>query len=313
MNHVHEPVLCEETITLLNCRPGGIYVDGTIGGGGHAEYLMRMHPHIKLLIGIDRDDEAIARAQKRMASYGKQCCFVQGSFAEIDTILDDLGIGGVDGIYLDLGTSLHQLREAERGFSFTLNGDLDMRMDRSQKETAADLINSLSEKSLARIVRDYGEERWAPVIAKRIVRQRKTSPITTTRELADLVYTTIPRKAHPRTIHPATRTFQALRIAVNDELGHLQKGVKKGVSVLSPKGRIAIISFHSLEDRIVKNALREYSRDCVCPPHMPVCRCGHRATVRLLTRKAIVPTDQEITCNPLARSARLRGAEKLPS
>jgi 16S rRNA (cytosine1402-N4)-methyltransferase len=231
----------------------------------------------------------------------------------MDTIVKDHGITAVDGVYLDLGTSCYQLKAGDRGFSFTVDGDLDMRMDRMQHTTAAELVNSLSEKALARVLRDYGEERWAPVIAKKIVRHRKSAPLTTTGELAALVSSSIPRKYHPRTIHVATRTFQALRIAVNDELTHVQEGVKKGVSLLSPGGRIAAISFHSLEDRIVKNTLREYSRDCLCPPQFPVCRCGHRATVTVLTRKPITPRENEIERNPLSRSARLRGAEKLPN
>jgi 16S rRNA (cytosine1402-N4)-methyltransferase len=288
-------------------------VDGTIGGGGHADHLLRSHPEIKLLVGIDRDEEAIWRARKRLAHCAEKCRFVHGNFAHMDTIVKDHGITSVDGIYLDLGTSRHQLKAGDRGFSFSEDGDLDMRMDRTQRTTAADLVNSLSEKDLVRVLRDYGEERWAPVIAKKIVRRRRSASMSTTGELAALVSSSIPRKHHPRTIHAATRTFQALRIAVNDELTHVREGVKKGVSLLSPGGRIAIISFHSLEDRIVKNALREYSRNCLCPPQFPVCRCGHRATVTVLTRKPIMPTEKEIERNPLSRSARLRGAEKLPN
>ncbi len=309
----HKPVLCEEAITLLHCRPGGIYVDGTIGGGGHAYHLFQNCPNIRLLLGIDRDEEALKRARERMAPVEEKCLFAQGSFATIDDILFELGIESVDGILLDLGVSLYQLKAPERGFSFALNGALDMRMDRNQETTAAALVNSLTEVRLERILREYGEEKWAAAIARKIVQRRAKTRITTTRDLADLVFLTIPRRAHPPKIHPATRTFQALRIAVNDELTHLQKGMERCISVLAPRGRIAVISFHSLEDRIVKKTFRECSRGCTCPPRVPECRCGHRATLKVLTRKPIVPTAHDVDQNPLARSARLRAAEKLPS
>jgi len=313
MAHVHEPVLCKEAITLLNCRQGGMYVDGTVGDGGHALYLLRHHPLIDRLVAIDRDEEALKRARIRLSTFAEKCFFAQGSFADIAAILASLHRDRVDGILLDLGISSYQLKEADRGFSFSLNGALDMRMDRRQPTTAADLVNTLSKKSLVRILREYGEEKWAAAIAGRIIEKRKAAPIAGTRELADIVSASIPRRAHPRKIHPATRTFQALRIAVNEELAHLEKGLEQSIHLLAPGGRIAVIAFHSLEDRIVKNSFRFHARACICPPRMPECRCGHRATVKELTRKPIVPASAEIDRNPLARSARLRAAEKLPT
>jgi 16S rRNA (cytosine1402-N4)-methyltransferase len=251
------------------------------------------------------------RAQKRLFPFKHKCLFGKGSFADIDAILHDCGIASVNGILLDLGISLHQLKMSQRGFSFKLNGTLDMRMDRDQDITASELVNRLSKEELAHILRDYGEEKWASLIAQRIVQRRAIAPITTTLDLADLVFSTIPRRSHPRNTHPATRTFQALRIAVNDELNHLQKGMEKCISSLAPGGRIVVISFHSLEHRIVKDSFRQHSRDCICPPRIPECRCSHRADLRTLTRRPIVPTPDEIERNPLARSAQLRGAEKL--
>lgn len=312
MATIHEPVLCETAIQLLNCPLGRVFVDGTIGGGGHSHYLLQSCPDIQLLVGIDRDQGALARAREKMASFGDKCVFVKGSFAEIRNILNDVGVGSVDGVLLDLGISAYQLRTPERGFSFSFDGPLDMRMDREEQTTAYDLVNTLPQKSLERVLRDYGEEKWAAQIAKRIVRTRSEAPIMTTRELADLIFFTIPRHAHPRSIHPATRTFQAFRIAVNDELSHLQRGLEECIDVLAPGGRVVVISFHSLEDRIVKHAFRHFSRVCTCPPRTPRCQCGHQPILKVLTKKAVVPTDEEITRNPLSRSARLRAAEKLP-
>ncbi|HNU71572.1 MAG TPA: 16S rRNA (cytosine(1402)-N(4))-methyltransferase RsmH [Thermodesulfobacteriota bacterium] len=314
IDDLHQPVLCEEAISLLNCHRGGRYVDGTIGGGGHARYLLQTCPDIEIFIGIDRDQEALDRSRKRIPLADQhKCIFVQRNYAEIKTVLHEAGIETVDGILLDLGISRYQLKTPERGFSFSLDGPLDMRMDQTHGTTAQELINTLSEQRLTSIVREYGEERWASAIAKKIVQRRKEAPITTTRELADLIFSTIPRGAHPRAIHPATRTFQALRIAVNDELTYLQKGLQDGIDVLAPGGRIVVISFHSLEDRIVKRMFQYGSAGCVCPPRLVTCRCGHRPILTTLTRKPVVPSESEITRNPLARSARLRAAEKLPA
>jgi len=311
MADFHKPVLLDETITLLNCRPGGIYVDGTIGGGGHADYILRTCPEIRLLIGIDRDKEALIHARKRLVSFRNKIFLVKGNYSDIKKIISSLDVKMVNGVFLDLGVSFHQLQSPHRGFSFLVNGPLDMRMEKEQKMTASDLVNSLPEDGLKKILRVYGEEKWSSSITKMIVKRRKEKPISTTSELSDLVTKAIPSRARPRKIHPATRTFQALRIAVNDELTHLQKGLTESIDVVIPGGRVAVISFHSLEDRIVKGSFRHYSRACICPPRIPQCRCGHIKKLRVLTKKPIVPKPEEILQNPRARSAHLRGVEKV--
>jgi 16S rRNA (cytosine1402-N4)-methyltransferase len=311
MADFHQPVLLNETVTTLNCHPGGIYVDGTIGGGGHAHHLFKTCPDIKLLIGIDRDDDALLQAEQSLASFKSQVVLVKENYSQIKTIISNLQIKSVDGVLLDLGVSAHQLLSSNRGFSFSAEGPLDMRMDREQQITAADLVNTLPEQELEKILREYGEERYAGSIAKRIVRERKKEPIETTLELAKVVTKTIPFSSQPRKIHPATRTFQALRIAVNDEFGNLENVLPDAVDILAQRGRIAVISFHSLEDRIVKNFFRQQSKSCVCPPRLPKCVCGQIRKLEVLTKKPIVPTAEEIRMNPRSRSARLRGAEKL--
>lgn len=311
MTTAHQPVLLSETIAVLNCRPEGIYVDGTIGGGGHAHKLLQTHPGIKLLIGIDRDDAALAESGRKLASMREKVVLVKGNYSDLSMILADLHIKAIDGLLLDLGVSSMQLLTAERGFSFSLAGPLDMRMDRAQRTTAADLINTLTERELAEILCKYGEEKCSTAIARAVVQRRKEHRIATTTELADLVTEAIPARNRPRSIHPATRTFQALRVAVNDELTHLEKGLADGIDRLTPGGRIAVISFHSLEDGMVKRTFRAESRVCICPPRMPQCRCGKIQRLRVLTPKPIVPSEEEIGMNHRARSARLRAAERV--
>ncbi|MFH0811985.1 MAG: 16S rRNA (cytosine(1402)-N(4))-methyltransferase RsmH [Pseudomonadota bacterium] len=311
MPEVHQPVLVEETMALLNCRPGGIYVDGTISEGGHAFHIFRTCPDIRLLIGIDRDDDVLVCAHNKLASFKDKFFLIKGNYADIKRIISDLQIKMVDGVLLDLGVSSRQLLSPSRGFSFSMDGPLDMRMDKTQKMTAGDLVNNLTAKELERIIREDGEEKWASSIVKLIVKKRKLAPITTTLELRNLIEKAIPFRARPRKIHPATRTFQALRIAVNDELGHLERALPDIIDVLAPGGRIAVISFHSLEDRIVKNTFRQYSRACTCPPAFLQCRCDQVQKLSILTKKPIVPKPEEILQNPRSRSARLRGGEKL--
>lgn len=311
MTAAHQPVLLSETITLLNCRPEGTYVDGTIGGGGHAQKLLQTCPDIKVLIGIDRDEEALAESRKKLVPMREKVVLVKGNYSDLAMILSDLHIKAIDGLLLDLGVSSMQLFSADRGFSFSLAGPLDMRMDRQQPTTAADLVNNFTERELARIFKEYGEEKRSAAIARAVVKRRKEHAIVTTTELADLVTGTIRARNHSRSIHPATRTFQALRIAVNDELTHLQKVLTEGIDHLTPGGRIAVISFHSLEDGMVKRTFRTESRSCVCPPRMPQCRCGQIPRLRVLTPRPIVPSAEEIRINHRARSARLRAAERV--
>lgn len=311
MSAFHEPVMCREVIASLNLKPGGIYLDGTVGGGGHACEILRETAPDGLLIGIDRDEEAILESRERLQSFGGRVLLAKGNFADMDMILARLGKKDVDGILLDLGVSSHQLDRAERGFSFQTDAPLDMRMDVSQRFSAYDLIHTASERELERIIRDYGEEPLARRIARTIVAQRKKTPIRTTAALALLTAGSVSRTYGPRKIHPATRTFQAIRIAVNEELSSLERAIQKGTDVLRKSGRFSIISFHSLEDRIVKNAFRSREGKCVCPPHLPVCVCRAAATLKVLTKKAVRPGADELAANPRARSARLRTAERM--
>ncbi len=307
----HQPVLLEEAVTFLNCRPGGIYVDGTVGGGGHARAILdRTSPDGRLL-GIDRDDEALCEAARTLAPFGDRALLLKGNFADLREMLAAREIGPVQGILLDLGVSSRQLDAPERGFSFSLEGPLDMRMDQSSGPSARDLIRRAGETELARIFRDFGEERHARRIARVIVGRRKEEPIETTAELAALVARAVPGGATGgRKIHPATRVFQALRIAVNGELDHLERGLEEGIETLAPGGRIVVISFHSLEDRRVKETFRSWERTCTCPPGIPVCSCRVEARAKVLTRKPIRPGAEEADANPRARSARLRAAER---
>jgi len=307
----HNPVMLNESVASLACRRGGIYVDGTVGGGGHAyEILKRIYPE-GLLIGIDRDEEAIRVAAERLEAFGDRKILVKANFADIANVVRELRIDEVDGILLDLGVSSHQLDAPERGFSFMQNSRLDMRMDRSQRLDAHTLVNTQSERELMRIIRDYGEEERAGRIVRAIMKRRSVAPIETTLELASLVAEAVPGRAGRSRIHPATRTFQAIRIAVNDELSGLTKAIPEAIRMLRSGGRLSVISFHSLEDRIVKNIFRDEAAACNCPPHLPICVCKKRPSVKLITKKAIKSGEEEAEINPRSRSARLRTAERI--
>lgn len=307
----HTSVLAAEVMEYLAPNAGGTYVDGTLGGGGHSELILAASAPDGLLIGIDRDPAALAAAGERLLRFGSRFRGVQGSLGDVAAVLAAQGIDAIDGLLLDLGVSSHQLDSPERGFSFRGNGPLDMRMNPLEGDTAADLVNNLPEQELERIIREYGEERWARKIAARIVAMRSESPFSTTRELADLVESTIPRRFHEDRLHPATRTFQALRIAVNNELEQVRQGVLAGIELLKPKGRLVVISFHSLEDRIVKHLFRDAATGCICPPRFPHCVCGQQPRVRLITGKPVIARYDECSENPRARSAKLRALEKL--
>ena len=306
----HVPVLLHECLDALAIKPDGIYVDGTLGRAGHSLEIVKRLTTGRL-IGIDRDETAIAAAQERLADYGDRVTLVHSNFDRIGDILADLHIDGADGMLFDLGVSSPQLDDAERGFSYMHDAPLDMRMDRTAYLTAREVVNSWSYEELRRILFEYGEERYAPAIAKRIVQHREQQPIETTLELVDIIKSAMPPQALREKQHPAKRSFQAIRIAVNDELGAVETVMKKAVPLLNPGGRLAVITFHSLEDRIVKNAMAEAAKGCTCPPSFPVCVCGKKPQVRIVTRKPIVSGEEELERNPRARSAKLRICEKL--
>ncbi len=307
----HLPVLLDETLKLILRPQTEVVVDATIGGGGHAEAIMK-ESNVKLLIGLDHDMEAVERVRRRLAPFGDRIKVTKSNFADIDIALDRLNVKKVDAILMDLGVSSFHFDTGERGFSFRLNGPLDMRMDREQKLMASDLVNGASENELVRIFREYGEERRATRIAKAILKERAVKPIMETVHLAAVVESAAPRNVRDRyAIHPATRIFQALRIAVNSELKTLSQAIEKGVNRLEAGGRIGIISFHSLEDRIVKRSFNDMTKHCVCPKDFPVCVCGSPGQIKVLTKKPICPGNDEVERNPRARSAKLRVAEKL--
>jgi 16S rRNA (cytosine1402-N4)-methyltransferase len=300
-----------EVVESLCLRAGGIYVDGTVGGGGHAFEILRETSPNGLLIGIDVDDDALRESEERLELFGNRKILVKGNFADINTILEKLNIKGVDGILLDLGVSSYQLKTADRGFSFSLNATLDMRMDQSHGMSAYDIINTFPEKELVRIIKDYGEEIMAERIVKAISVRRKVTPIKTTADLADIIVRAFPSRFKPKKIHPATRTFQAIRIYVNSELLNLYNAIDLGVDILNKSGRFSIISFHSLEDRIIKNCFRSWEKGCNCLPDIPVCSCHRKAKLKVLTKKPLTPATSEIESNPKARSAKLRTAERI--
>jgi 16S rRNA (cytosine1402-N4)-methyltransferase len=301
----HTPVLYQEVLEHLQPRPGGRYLDGTVGAGGHTIGILQASAPDGQVLALDRDPAAIAFARQRLSMYDERVTFVNGSYTEMATISEAHSFEHFDGILLDLGLSSRQLADSQRGFSFLRKGPLDMRFDATQGATAADLINNLSEAELADIFWRYGEERRSRQWAKVIVANR---PITTTTQLADLIAAQVKRRGR---IHPATQIFQALRIAVNDELEAVERGVKVAIELLSANGRLAVISFHSLEDRFVKQFFRQLSRDCICPPEQPICTCNRQPVLRLITRKAIQAGAEEIADNPRSRSARLRVVEKV--
>lgn len=310
---LHRPVLLHQLIEHLQPREGQIAVDGTLGGGGVTAALLERVGASGRVLAIDRDPAAIDRARRRFAGVPTpRLVLAHGNFAALARIAAEHGIAAADSVCLDLGTSSAQLGDPDRGFSFRLDGPLDMRLDPGEPiPTAGDIVNGWEEADLALLVRSYGEERFASAIARAIVRARRRAPLTTTAELRSLVEDAVPRRFWPRRIHPATRTFQALRIEVNHELESLREGLQAAITLLRPGGRIGVISFHSLEDTLVKNALHVAAQNCLCPPQQPNCTCAHRASLLLLTRKPVRPSPGEVEENPRARSARLRVAEKL--
>ena len=305
-------MLAEEVLKYLEPHRGGTYLDGTLGGGGHARLVLEATAPDGILVGLDRDATALAAAQANLAGFGDRVILRQGNFAEMDVHLDSLAIDKLDGILLDLGVSSHQLDTPQRGFSFREEGPLDMRMNPAEGISAATVIAEADTGELKRIFREYGEERWAGRIAREIVSSRDRQPILTTLQLADLVCRSVPGGRAPQRIHPATRVFQALRIHVNGELDSLQAGLDAAWQRLKAGGRLVVISFHSLEDRIVKQAFRSLATGCICPPRLAVCACGQTPAVRVLTRRSVRAGEEEIKRNPRARSAVLRAMEKLP-
>jgi len=307
----HVPVLLTEAVDLLNPKAGGVYVDGTLGAGGHAAEILKRSAPDGVLIGIDQDAEAIQRCTTALAGYGNRVIIRQENFRNIERVLLETNHPAVDGVLLDLGVSWFHLKTPERGFSFMLDGPLDMRMDRNSRgPTAADMVNTLSRQELAKIFYEYGEERRAGAIARAIEKARTRGAIASTARLAGIVASVFP--PYPaRRIHPATQTFQALRIAVNDEIDALRTGLHQILAHVKPHGRIAVITFHSLEDRIVKQAFAAAARACVCPPKMPTCSCGKKSELTVLTRRPVTAGPEEVERNPAARSAKLRAAEKL--
>lgn len=306
----HVSVLLEECLEGLAIKPDGIYIDGTLGGAGHSSRIVSRLTTGKL-IGIDRDPVALQAAEERLEPYKDRVTLVHSNFSEMAQVVKNLGLSGVDGILLDLGVSSPQLDDGDRGFSYMADAPLDMRMDSQDALSAYTVVNSWSQEELKRILFDYGEERYAPRIAAAICRRREEAPIRTTLELVDIIRSAMPAQALREKQHPAKRSFQAIRIAVNDELGSVEKAMQKAIPLLNPGGRLAVITFHSLEDRIVKNAMTEASKGCTCPPSFPVCICGKKPLVKLISRKPIVASDEELEANPRSRSAKLRVCEKL--
>lgn len=306
----HVSVLLEECLDALAIKSDGIYVDGTLGGAGHSSQIVQRLTSGRL-IGIDRDEIALKAASKRLQPWADRVSLVHSNFCEIASVLQELNISGVDGILLDLGVSSPQLDDGERGFSYMADAPLDMRMNRRDALSAYDVVNTWPQEELKRILFDYGEERYAPKIAAAICRRREEKPIETTLELVDIIRSAMPSAALREKQHPAKRSFQAIRIAVNDELGSVEKVMRDAIDCLNPGGRLAVITFHSLEDRIVKSAMSAASKGCTCPPNFPVCVCGKKPKVSLVSRKPITSTQEELEANPRARSAKLRVCEKI--
>ena len=311
MKFNHEPVLLKETIEALNIKRNGIYVDCTVGGAGHSiEILKAMGPNGKL-VAIDQDQDALIAATEVLKDYKNQVFFIKCNYAYLKQILDELGIDEVDGVLMDIGVSSHQLDEGERGFSYHQNAVLDMRMDTSQELTAKDVVNNYSKEDLETIFWNYGEEKWGMRIAEFIVNAREEKEIVTTFDLVEIIKAAIPKKVRMESKHPAKKIFQALRIEVNKELDVLETGIHSAVDKLKKGGRLAIITFHSLEDRIVKNNFKELAKACTCPPELPVCVCNNKEVIKVITRKPIIATEEEVNKNIRSRSAKLRVCEKL--
>ena len=308
MNHV--PVMLRECIEGLSIRPDGIYVDCTLGRGGHS-YEIASHLSSGKLYALDRDETAIQEAGKRLAPFGDRVELVRANFRDLKTVLAGRGVKAVDGVLFDLGVSSPQLDDPARGFSYMADAPLDMRMDREDSLTAHEIVNHWTKEDLKKVLFEYGEERYAPLIAASIVREREKHPIETTGELVEVIRRSMPAQGLREKQHPAKRTFQALRIAVNDELGALQNALDQAAELLRPGGRLVVISFHSLEDRIVKETIRRRESGCTCPPDFPVCVCGFQQTLRSVSKKPITPEDSELLENPRSRSARVRIAERI--
>ncbi len=310
MEFKHIPIMMDEVIKGLNIKQDGIYLDGTLGGAGHS-YEIAKRLKTGKLIGIDQDREALRKAKEVLAEFEDRVIFIHNNYENVDLVLKDLGIEKIDGILLDIGVSSYQLDKGERGFSHNQDARLDMRMDKSQDFTAWDLVNKYSEKDIEDIIWKYGEDRWAKRIAQFIVNERKNHPINTTLELVEVIKKAIPKKVRMEGHHPAKKTFQAIRIEVNRELEVLENSIDKMVKLLNPGGRLAIISFHSLEDRIVKEKFRHLYKECICPPQLPQCICDKEREIKIITRKPISASSEEIDFNPRSRSAKLRIAEKI--
>ena len=311
MEFKHKSVLLYETVDESNIKPDGIYVDGTLGGGGHSYEIAGRLSEGGRLIGIDQDEDAIKAASKRLEPYMDRVTIVRNNYCNMDKVLDELGIDKVDGIMLDLGVSSYQLDAADRGFTYNVDTALDMRMDQRQEITAKDIVNEYSEFDLYRIIRDYGEDRFAKNIAKHIVAARQEKPIETTFELNDIIKAAIPMKVRATGGHPSKRTYQAIRIELNKELEVLENSIDMMIDRLKPEGRLCIITFHSLEDRIVKTRFRNNENPCTCPPSFPACVCGKVPKGRVITRKPVVPTDEEINENSRSKSSKLRVFERV--
>jgi 16S rRNA (cytosine1402-N4)-methyltransferase len=310
MEFKHISVLLNEVIEGLNIKENGIYVDCTLGGAGHSGEIIKRLSANGRLIGIDQDKDALKAAGEKLKEY-ENTTYIHNNFTNVEEILNSLNIEGVDGILMDLGVSSYQLDEGERGFSYMKDAPLDMRMNREAEFTAYDVVNSYNEEQLSKVIRDFGEERFARRIAKFIVDRRSANPINTTLQLVDIIKAAIPAKARREGPHPAKRTFQAIRIEVNKELDILDKAIEGAVSKLKPGGRVAVITFHSLEDRIIKNKFKELENPCNCPKEFPICICGKKSKVKIITRKPIDPSEEEVNENPRSRSAKLRIAEKI--
>lgn len=306
MEFKHKSVLLNETIDGLNIKPDGIYVDGTLGGGGHAYEVCRRLGEKGSIVGIDQDAAAIEAASARLKDFGEKVTIVRSNYCDMKSKLHELGIDKVDGIVLDLGVSSYQLDTAERGFSYREDAPLDMRMDTRQKMTARDIVNDYTEADLYRVIRDYGEDKFAKNIAKHIVQARAVKPVETTAELSEIIRASIPMKFQKKSGHPAKRTFQAIRIELNRELDVLRDSLDDMINLLNPGGRLCIITFHSLEDRIVKSAFRKNENPCTCPPDFPVCVCGKKSKGSIITKKPILPSEEELEYNSRSKSAKLR-------
>ena len=302
----HIPIMLDEVIEGLDIKPDGIYVDGTLGGGGHSYEIAKRLVSGGRLIGIDQDEAAIKAAGARLSGFGDRVTIVRSNYAQMVSVLQSLGIEQVDGILLDLGVSSHQLDNAERGFSYMEDAPLDMRMDRRQEKTAGDIVNFYSQAELTRIIRDYGEDKFAAKIAAKIIGFRENKPVETTGELAEIIKSAIPMKYRLTGGHPAKRTFQAIRIELNRELEILEESIEGMLDILSDRGRMAVITFHSLEDRIVKSAFKKAESPCTCPPDFPICVCGKKSKGFVASRKPLIPSDEEMERNPRAKSSKLR-------